>query len=205
MKIIKLNYLLATLLIDIKKSHRIVEPTLGNPPIVAFTGTRNLRDVVHNINIRPMEWPSHFRQAKVHGGFAIHTRQLIEEPKLQSFLQKYDDFILCGHSLGGAVAVLTAMEVVKKYGKRVTSVHTFGAPRIATSNFLDQYESCGLASVTWRYAFDNDPVSKYTPLYQHVGNLVRLNTNLTKGIEIHDLNNYARTIHEMDGDWTLWP
>lgn len=39
------------------------------------------------------------------------------------------EILSIGHSLGGAMATLTALELQLKYGK-VRELHTFGAPRI---------------------------------------------------------------------------
>lgn len=35
-----------------------------------------------------------------------------------------------GHSLGGALSTICALELFKRYGDRVTEINNFGAPRI---------------------------------------------------------------------------
>lgn len=207
MKVMNINSLLTILLMETENPYVLVEPSIFRPPIIAFMGTRNIYDIFDNINVKPRLWPmkSHQR-APVHGGFARHTMKLLKTPDLQEFIQSYDEPIISGHSLGGAVATLVASQLYSD-GKNVKSVHTFGAPRIASRKFLNSYNSQGLGSRTWRYVIEGDPVSKYSPFYMHLGNEVKFARVYQDFIRNHDLLTYQKKIKDDPhvDSWTVWP
>ena len=46
---------------------------------------------------------------------------------------------LCGHSLGGALASLAAMELAAAYPDSKVTVYTYGAPRVGNPQFAAEY------------------------------------------------------------------
>ena len=85
------------------------------------------------------------------------------------------NYMLTGHSLGGAPAILAALHL-RILGKTVSSVYTFASPRVGSPSFVSLYNSY-LGSQTFRFVAVNDPVPSLpltsTPLlntcFQHVG------------------------------------
>ncbi len=63
---------------------------------------------------------------------------------------------LSGHSLGGALAVLTAYQ----FSEKVAGVYTFGAPCVGGRDFIEACEKNSLAEKTYRYVHGNDLVAK---------------------------------------------
>ena len=85
------------------------------------------------------------------------------------------NYILTGHSLGGAPTTLAALQL-RLLGKNVNAVYTFASPRIGSPQFATLYNSY-VGSQTFRFTAINDPVPSLplpiTPIpnncFQHVG------------------------------------
>ena len=77
-------------------------------------------------------------QGRVHLGFSSVLRQTWE--KVERMLETARDkpLFLTGHSMGGALAVLTACRLAK-IGRPPTAIYTFGAPRVGDRNFCSGY------------------------------------------------------------------
>lgn len=210
MRFVNLNLFLTTLLMETDKPFVLVKPTVTCPPIIAFMGTRNWGDALDNINIKPQKWPINSKiNGKVHGGFARHTLNLLESERLKQFTRDYDEFIISGHSLGGAIATLYASFIVSN-GKSIESIHTFGAPRIASEQFLNIYRMQNLEEITFRYVIDGDPVSQFSPIYMHLGKEIKLSlpheNRKTKFafLKPHDLKSYNEAVHQIPTNFQSW-
>lgn len=103
-------------------------------------------------------------------------------------IHKENQIILCGHSLGGAIAMILARELFEKGWKVVT--YTFGQPRAGTTKFAETY----LAPL-FRLWETNDPVPK-TPIrvdfreMAHAGTSIELESPI--GVfQAHFIQNYV--------------
>ena len=106
---------------------------IGSVQYVVFRGTDEVRDWIRNINVGKVEaWPE--IQGKVHLGF--HTGWLEIRDWLLMSLDSEQEIVTCGHSLGGALAVLCAVDVGRSYPVRTSSI-TFAAPRVGNSAFAE--------------------------------------------------------------------
>jgi predicted lipase len=85
---------------------------------------------------------------------------------------------ICGHSLGGAIATLFALDVAANAKFRQPTAYTYASPRTGDPSFADTYNQ--LVPQTYRIANRLDVVPKLPlpPLYEHV-------------LGIHDLNPMA--------------
>lgn len=107
--------------------------------------------------------------------------------KLEEIHQKYPKITLyiCGHSLGGALAVLAWSYLLLnsqqlKFLNRVAAVYTFGQPRVGNNAFTNIIEL--LSDFTWkteyvRFALSRDPVARVPPAllgFRHFGTHVRI-------------------------------
>lgn len=157
--------------------------------IMVFSGTQRLKDILDDINIFPRKWPRQENQI-VHGGFALRTERLMY--KMHDFIEKNDNFILGGHSLGGGCAILCASEL-KRIGKNVKAVYTFGSPKLASDKFINYYKKQDLWNKTFNYVTPNDIIVNL-PFYKHVGRTIILDFEEKNGIISHDLNTYIDII-----------
>jgi pimeloyl-ACP methyl ester carboxylesterase len=94
-------------------------------------------------------------------------------PKIQAVLKAATPtkIFVTGHSLGGALAVLTAEKINTVLPGRVRAVYTFGMPRTGDRNFATGYNQ-SLGARTYRLAHGNDVVPTVAPSslgFRHVG------------------------------------
>lgn len=99
--------------------------------VVAFRGTepRRLQDLATDLQVFPTAWE--LGGGKVHAGFAASALGLWREVKawLAGPGAPRQRLVLCGHSLGGAVATLLALP------SGADELVTFGCPRVGNAEF----------------------------------------------------------------------
>ncbi|KAI0890056.1 alpha/beta-hydrolase [Annulohypoxylon maeteangense] len=130
--------------------------------IVAFRGTYSITNTVVDLSTIPQEYvpypsPDHGgseppREPKytchnctVHMGFLTswEMARTIVLPALEPLRKRYPDYpiYLVGHSLGGAVAALAALELKVISGWDKMIVTTFGEPRVGNDGFVEYLNS----------------------------------------------------------------
>ncbi len=107
--------------------------------VLAFRGTNpaTLPNWLTNVVVRLVECGDF--EGRVHHGFnsALRRTWAKFEPMLEEAQDK--PLFLTGHSLGGALSILTACRLAK-LGRPPVAVYTFGAPRVGDPNFCAGYE-----------------------------------------------------------------
>ena len=184
-------------------SFGFLEPSFTNPPVLAFSGSKNINDFKKNINIVPRPWPPQNPYGTVHGGFASKLEMLLNEnEEIHNFINSNNDIILAGHSLGGATSILLASLVPQK----IKSVYTFGAPPLCSLEFKKYYKSVGLYSKTFRYTTPKDPVTNLVPVYHHIGNKILLPYYSKSRLQHHDIETYQMLLENMGMEnWIIYP
>jgi len=141
--------------------------------IVIFRGTTNARDWLTNVKIRkaPADWL--LKDVGVHRGFLAALRSVkAEVRRVVQELRVITDkrLTITGHSLGGALAMLCALDLEDGY-EPVHEVVTFGQPRVGDAAFRDYYNTL-LGARTIRVVNQIDAVTRL-PLwvmgYRHAG------------------------------------
>eukprot|EP01039_Chlorochromonas_danica_P001133 gene1133-1237_t len=132
--------------------------------VLSFRGTHSLEN--HLNNLRYFQEPLHSlfsptAEEAVHGGFQAAYLSLREEimPVLQTFMKKHKKVktVLCvGHSLGGALATLAALDLKVSGEAAEVQVITFGAPPVGNQLFATYAE--GQISQYVRVVNRQDPV-----------------------------------------------
>ncbi|GMH45957.1 hypothetical protein BSKO_13921 [Bryopsis sp. KO-2023] len=162
--------------------------------VVSFRGTDSAENVLTDLRawrkVHPPERGSFFLGTRplVHKGFLdIWEEGGLKHRVLNKVIQivhdeKFDKpcchLMFTGHSMGGALAVLAAFDVVRYCGVQGSNVtcHTFGAPRIGNMAFVREYN---LAIYdTWQLVNGNDMVPtmpEFGSLFAHVGKRVIIN------------------------------
>ncbi len=190
--------------------------------LIACRGTEPtaLNDVKADLNTFRMLHP---QGGKVHQGFYGEYEKVM--PDIKKALAKHNKketkkVWVCGHSLGGAMAVLVAMDLKPSGG-----LYTFGQPRVGNVAFLKLIDF-----PYFRYVNNNDVVPSVPPAigglwYKHDGKLRYINTygNIRKatpwqrfkdgwrgrwaalkefkfidGVADHGMNYYYQHINNMD-------
>lgn len=135
--------------------------------IVAFRGTQGFSDWGSNLNVLPREHSC--IGANVHGGFLEQWQAAAAE--VNATLSRYQNaksIWITGHSLGGAVALMSA---IAQQGRTLDGVVTFGQPRALGS---DAARAVGalLGSRYIRIVNSNDVVARIPRSYSHTGGLL---------------------------------
>jgi triacylglycerol lipase len=137
--------------------------------ILAFAGTDPLV---------PANWLTDFdvtvTPRAVHRGFELAAAS-VREQVLQALVERTEQAVLlAGHSLGAAVAALTADRTLADADVRATAVYTFGMPRTGDVDFAARYND-KLGAATFRLVHGDDIVATVptsAPGFRHVGRLL---------------------------------
>jgi triacylglycerol lipase len=109
---------------------------LGDCVVVAFRGTSDLRDFVTDAEA----WRISSGWGGVHCGFGQACAAIANRIYVALMPSGPKPVILTGHSLGGALAILAAIQL-RTWMVNVHSVYTFGAPRVGDPEFQKSYDT----------------------------------------------------------------
>lgn len=129
--------------------------------LVAWCGTDSLLNVLTDLSFAPKRClPELAGAGSVHGGF-LDAYQLAKrkfEDKfnaLKTIIKKHKPLFICGHSLGGALALLFAAEMKEN----LPVLYTYGMPRTFTRSAI-----ASLGGIThYRHVNDNDTITQIPP------------------------------------------
>jgi hypothetical protein len=129
--------------------------------LVAWCGTDSLLNVLTDLSFAPKRClPELAGAGSVHGGF-LEAYQLAKrkfEDKfnaLKTIIKKHKPLFICGHSLGGALALLFAAEMKEN----LPVLYTYGMPRTFTRSAI-----ASLGGIThYRHVNDNDTITQIPP------------------------------------------
>ena len=150
---------------------------LADCVIIAFRGTDSIRDWITDADF----WRTQFSiragedMAEVHSGFLAAFDSIL--PKLTEHLNEIvvgtRTVFITGHSLGGALAILCALEMQRR-NFNVAQVYTFGQPRVGNAAFKRLYDAV-LGDRTFRVVYQEDIVPRvphlpsFMDFYRHCG------------------------------------
>lgn len=107
--------------------------------ILAFRGTQadHVEDFLTNIQVMSTHWPTAGEAGRVHKGFRDSAAGLLQQTStwLRDVATRRKRLLICGHSLGGAIATLLAIPF------NADALITFGRPRVGDDDFVDALES----------------------------------------------------------------
>ena len=110
----------------------------GTHAVLAFRGSDpvTLPNWVTDAVVKLVEHEEY--DGRVHHGFSSALRRTWD--KVAALVDEAQDkpLFLTGHSMGGALAVLTACRLAKR-GRPPTAIYTFGSPRVGDRNFCAGY------------------------------------------------------------------
>jgi len=142
---------------------------------------------------------------KVHYGF-IQAYSSVRDAILKMVRDSSQRKVLVtGHSLGGALAVLAALDVRQSVPDKQVSCYTFGSPKVGDPAFADYYSN--LVPDTFRIVNDADIIPTIPPAgYAHVGRLIHLApaeaeadgivAAITKRVSDHLPHNYVAALNK---------
>jgi predicted lipase len=157
---------------------------------VVFRGTKDIYNVKTNMKI----FSSNFYNSVVHRGF--HTRFL----KLRDFMYqnlKHKSVVCTGHSLGGAVATLAAIDL--RMNKYHVSLFTFATPPIGNMEFKFLHDK--YMEKSWRFIHMNDTITNTLRLLSFVivGHVFVIHVNINS-IQSHRMVRYVESVRSQKYD-----
>jgi len=157
--------------------------------VIGFRGTKDPRNFITDAEFFRTLLCEEINgdKCEVHAGFLRAFESIIGDLRHMLGHQPvfhYQDcrpLVITGHSLGGALAILAALEL-KRIGYQVSQVYTFGQPRVGNGAFSRMY-NFALGAKTFRVVYEEDIVARIPHLprmfdpYRHVGQEIFLPTD----------------------------
>jgi triacylglycerol lipase len=152
-------------------STQVLTGSLGGLRYIAFRGSESIQDWLANARFLPSERED---GVKIHTGFLAALDEVWADlAEAEGHAGQTEPLVATGHSLGGALAHLSAWRWAKA-GRAVHGVYTFGAPRVGHRDFRSSYDAL-LGARTLRVINHVDIVTRVPFLiqgYRHVGRRV---------------------------------
>ena len=156
----------------------VLQASTSGDVVIAIRGTEGIQEWIHDAQFLPKPYPFMAAAGNTEDGFTDMYQSMRTGvdpasptvvqalPKLQ-FPRAVTSLTICGHSLGGALATLLALDVAVNTSF-TPAVYTYASPRTADPQFVSIYNHA--VPNTFRIANRLDLVPKLTlpPLYDHV-------------------------------------
>lgn len=139
--------------------------------------------------------------AKMHQGFV--NAYLSVRNQIHDYIQRHtaSNLIVTGHSLGGALSTLCAVDMQYCFGEKFAiSIYTFGSPKVGNKGFRNSFSRRVPNSYQFVYGMDMVPaLPRPWQGYYHVEKEYRLGRRfslnfLTKRFRDHDIINYVTAL-----------
>ena len=164
----------------------ILQAATGNT-VIALRGTEGIREWIHDAEFLMVPCPILPGSGHTEDGFTAMYLSMTTtlDPACPSvtrslptlnFPKPVTSLAICGHSLGGALATLLALDVAAHTAFKNPAVYTYASPRTGGPQFAATYNQ--VVPTTSRIAGRLDLVPKLPlpPVYEHVLGLYELNS-----------------------------
>jgi hypothetical protein len=154
--------------------------------VIAIRGTEGILEWIHDADFLQVPCPFLAGAGHTEDGFtamyeSLRTGAASESPQVVNALAKLrfphpvSSLTICGHSLGGALATLLALDVAANTRFSDPTVYSYGSPRVGDSLFASTYNQ--VVKNSYRIANRLDIVPALPPPvdYEHVLNPYELN------------------------------
>lgn len=145
--------------------------------VVSFRGTETIENWIEDLKIAKTDRNMSCSGCRVHSGFydawASISSQVLSEVRMLRDSYPAAGLYITGHSLGAALATLSAYVMQYDNGLDIAGVYTYGSPRVGNSDFASFFNDESATHVTWRVTHHRDIVV-HLPFYHllnfhHVG------------------------------------
>lgn len=161
---------------------------------ICFRGSSSFKDWQTNFNLKLETCEKNNKSYMIHAGFK-NQYYSVKEKIISNLLyyisnKRYNNIVICGHSLGGALATLCSLDLIDNIiflNKNIYCV-TFGCPRVGDKDFVELYNSYNINS--HRIVTSGDPCVKipFNGDYRHIRYSIYLKNNKTY---IKPVQNYS--------------
>jgi predicted lipase len=164
----------------------ICQATQTGDVVIAIRGTEGTLEWIHDAEFLQVPCPFLVGAGHTEDGFtamyeslrtgaAANSPSVVNALATLTFPRPVSSVTICGHSLGGALATLLALDVAANSAFKDPAVYTYGSPRTGDSLFASTFDQ--VVKNSYRAANRVDIVPTLPPPvdYQHVLNPVDLN------------------------------
>ena len=180
--------------------------------IIAFRGTDSFKDNESDQDLYQVQYPFVKNAGKTHRGFTcIYQSTRDELIRELDKLSKTKRLLITGYSLGGALAVLSALDIAMNTGFEDPIVYTYGSPRAGDPEFVSQFNDEVENSIRVFNVHDVIPTlpdKAYPPpftekglYYQHVETNYPISFQLNSIARNHFINCYFNIISKNNSDF----
>ncbi len=144
----------------------------GDTFVIAFRGSEEtgIADWITDLKFVKQVFPygGGNKKVKVHFGF-IQAYKSVRDAVLQAAKDTPHAKIICaGHSLGGALAILAALDIQYNLPNKNVTSYTYGSPKIGNKDFVASYNK--RVKNTYRFVNQDDVIPDLPPGgFEHVG------------------------------------
>ncbi len=185
-----------------------------NTFVIAFRGSEEtgIADWITDLKFIQQVYPyekSRNKKVKVHAGF-ISAYKSVRDAVLDAAKKTPHRRIVCtGHSLGGALATLAALDIQYNLPDKEVRCYTYGSPKVGNADFVKSYNK--RVPQTFRIVNSSDAVPNFPAGgYQHVGQLFHVGQQakaqvigmvdkLLDKLEDHYPHNYIKALQDLFG------
>ncbi|PRP83560.1 hypothetical protein PROFUN_09109 [Planoprotostelium fungivorum] len=174
--------------------------------VLAWRGTEitSLSDVSADTNIRKVPCILNGQSCgTVHGGFYDAYNSTLRLWNIPQYSQY--QFFITGHSLGGALAVLSAVDLQLR-GYNITGVATFGQPRVGLQDFINYFNSLNIPFTRYVKTYEGqvDYITVAPPNWPNMNGSVQLlcydcrwSVDFFNLLSLHGITGYADVLRLM--------
>jgi predicted lipase len=138
----------------------------SNTIIVAFRGSSNIPNWISDLDFVKTTYTNAACGCEVHAGFLgewqSYSAAILAD--VQTMVTQYNaPVFVTGHSLGAAVSILAAMDIITQVTASVT-LYNFGEPRVGDSTFAAWASAQLQGGKQFRVTHERDPVPHVPPM-----------------------------------------
>ena len=181
----------------------VAQDPAGNV-VVAVRGTASIAEWVQDARFLPVKCSVLPGAGLVEDGFAAvygslrvttdaASPRLVDALPNMAFPHPVTSLTICGHSLGGALVTLMALDVAANTKFKSPFAYTYASPRTGDPSFADTYGQVVPNTIRIVNRLDLVPKVPFPPVYEHVLGLYELNPLLRVKLDIlcqHHLTTY---------------
>lgn len=176
--------------------------------VIAFRGTQSDPDWISDAQVYQRSFPYVPKSGLVHDGFlSIYESCRDSILKTYQSLPKHKTLYITGHSLGGALATLHAIDMAANSPFKQVVMYNYGSPRVGDTTFKRVYRS--LVPYSIRFVNTDDlvpklppaiiqaPITKRVIYYNHVPSPIKFTIQTESISGNHSLDTYQKGIEEL--------
>jgi pimeloyl-ACP methyl ester carboxylesterase len=185
--------------------------------VVAIRGTEGIKEWLQDAKFLTVKCPFLAGAGQTEDGFTAvyESLRVTQDPNSTrlvkalptAFSRPVTSLTICGHSLGGALATLLALDVGANtpLGHGVNAI-TYASPRTGDPSFADTYNQVVPNTIRIANRLDIVPKVPLPPVYEHVDGVVDLNPGLKVKLDVlcqHHLTTYLHLLSLETGGTVL--